>query len=570
MPGGAHRRARQARTRQTRRRLETALVAALLAFGCGASTGNDAASGGGATGSSTSGSGASGGGTGGAAPTGGPGVVSEGMCVRLCVDASTDPDGDGWGYEYDASCIVPGSYENTTRIACVVGDAVPTQVGPPAGSPGVVVENECVGLCVAAIDDDGDGWGWEFEHTCVMAGSVTAMASLACETAGEIPVVDLTGSPGRLIDERCVPFCATEGSDPEGDGYGYEFGQDCLVSGGVPATTLGIDCLIGEDATLPPVTLNPSPPPGQLQKPAEVASTGFFVQGGKLYDKFGNEFVMRGVNNPHIWFDTSNQWLAYHALEDIAGFGVNTVRIVWQTNGSAANLARVIRRIVELRMVPMVEMHDVTGGTTNESLLLMSTYLAREDVKQVLLAYEDFLLVNIANEWSGSDFTAAYSAAISRLRTAGIDHTLVIDSNGFGQNAETILNEGAALTAADPQHNVLFSVHMYDEYSTDADGPARVTALLEQAAAAQLPLIIGEFGWQSPNGAAIDVAHILSESVRLGVGYLAWSWHGNDVDLAFLDMVDAWGGALTTWGSDVIESSNGVTATAAAASIFTL
>jgi hypothetical protein len=378
---------------------------------------------------------------------------------------------------------------------------------------------------------------------------------------------DFTGLPGRLLNETCVPFCRTGAPDP-GNGFNFEFGASCLVSGSTPATTMGIDCKVGDDILAPPAVLNPNPPAAAVQRPAAATSRGFFVANGRLYDKFGNDFVMRGVNNPHIYFDTANQYLAYHALDAIANYGANTIRIVWRTGGSASNLARVIRRVIELHMIPMVELHDVTGGTANLGLLQMAAYYARDDVKQVLVAYEDFLLVNIANEWSGLDFRNAYQAAIAQLRTAGINHTLVIDSNNFGQNSDTILADGRALLDADPQHNLLFSLHMYQEYAATAAGRAHITGALGQATMAGLPLIVGEFGWQA-GGTAIDSPLIMSECARLGVGYLAWSWKGNDMSLAYLDMAVDWQGQmLTTWGTDVIRGMNGISPTARRASIF--
>jgi hypothetical protein len=50
-----------------------------------------------------------------------------------------------------------------------------------------------------------------------------------------------------------------------------------------------------------------------VTKPAAVRSRGFFVSGGRLYDKFGNDFVFRGINNPHIWFDSGDAYLASNA-----------------------------------------------------------------------------------------------------------------------------------------------------------------------------------------------------------------------------------------------------------------
>lgn len=508
-------------------------------------------------------------------PAGSPGVVADTASGRSCVglcDAAVVDDGSGWGWEFETSCVVPGSVAATSAVPCQVGAPVPTTMGPAAGSPGVIVDTAtgrfCVGLCTMMLVDNGTGFGFELGASCVIPGTTTATTALPCRTGEPISGVDQTGMPGRLLNEICTPYCRAPGADPDGDGWGYELGAACLVAGSPAATMSGIDCKIGEDILASPVVLNPQPPAGTVTKPATVASTGFFVANGRLYDKFGNPFIIRGVNNLHIYFDASNQYLAYQALDEIAAYGVNTIRIVWMTTGSASNLARIIRRVVELHMIPMVELHDVTGGTTNEGLLQMAQYLVRADVKQVLLAYQDFLLVNIANEWSGTDFRNGYLAAISVLRLAGVNHTLVIDANNFGQNVDSILTDGGALLDGDTQHNLLFSLHMYQDYSTSVTGRAHITSALQQPTTAGLPLIVGEFGWQA-GGTAVDSAFIMSECVRLGLGYIAWSWKGNNQSLAYLDMAVDWPGqTLTNWGTDVLKGVSGIGPTAKTASLF--
>lgn len=44
------------------------------------------------------------------------------------------------------------------------------------------------------------------------------------------------------------------------------------------------------------------------------AANGFYVSGNNLKDANGNNFVIRGVNNAHAWFDTQ----AYDALSTIS------------------------------------------------------------------------------------------------------------------------------------------------------------------------------------------------------------------------------------------------------------
>jgi Glycosyl hydrolase family 26/Cellulose or protein binding domain len=66
-----------------------------------------------------------------------------------CSGSSVDPDGDGWGWENSASCVVRGSTADPARLA---------SNGFPYCSS-------------SAVDPDGDGWGWERSMSCVVSGS---------------------------------------------------------------------------------------------------------------------------------------------------------------------------------------------------------------------------------------------------------------------------------------------------------------------------------------------------------------------------------------------------------------
>lgn len=90
----------------------------------------------------------------------------------------------------------------------------------------------------------------------------------------------------------------------------------------------------------------------------------FHVQKTQLIDAKGQPFIIAGVNNPHAWLGEKS----YHALDEIAASGANTLRIVWNTRGKTAELERVIERCIALKMIPMVELHDVTGNSSGERL----------------------------------------------------------------------------------------------------------------------------------------------------------------------------------------------------------
>jgi hypothetical protein len=487
-------------------------------------------------------------------------------CVPLCVentDPAADPEGDDWSEENGESCIIPGT-PTAQNQPCTTGEPVPEPEDESV--PGVVVVDnsagttECVPLCVIytdpAADAEGDDWSWENNASCVIPGTLTA-CNQACMTGQPIPEPEPRPGILLVVDgvTQCIAFCvcSEEPTDAQASDWSYENNASCVFAGS-PTTEGRRECMSGE---YPPDYV---PPPLGGTKVAD----GFYTEGGRLFDAYGNDFVIRGVNNAHAWYDGYAEYRAWGALDNIASYGTNTVRVVWETTGETILLADILYRIVELQMIPMVELHDVTGARDSALLMQMAEYLVREDVKEVLQNFREYLLINIANEWSGGEeYAATYQSAIELIRGNGINHTLVIDANGYGQAAQTIFDNADALLAADPEHNLLFSVHMYTNYST----PTQVDAALNQAVDLSIPLIVGEFG---PELSGTDVAweQILATCTGLGLGYIPWSWTGNDEATAHLDMAEDWEGPLTAWGEDVLNGPNGIAETAQRASIF--
>jgi mannan endo-1,4-beta-mannosidase len=301
-----------------------------------------------------------------------------------------------------------------------------------------------------------------------------------------------------------------------------------------------------------------------------LSSQGFTVSGTKLLDANGNVFVVRGVNNPHIWyFKYSNK-----ALSTLADLKTNCVRIIWQTRGTAKELEKVVKHCIKLEIIPMVELHDFTGNQKAEKLMEAAAYYTRPDIKKVLFAYEKYILVNLANEW-GDYFTSAefwkesYGQAINYMRNSGVNSTLVIDAPNWGQGIQAILQYGKIMLDCDPEKNLLFSIHAYYFWNN----PTTVDTFLQKAYDASIPLIIGEFGYNYNNGnnnlqCKVDHKVVLQKCQELGFGYIAWSWAGNDSTNRWLDLSD-WK-TLTWWGKEIFEGENGITSTAKKASVFSV
>jgi mannan endo-1,4-beta-mannosidase len=88
------------------------------------------------------------------------------------------------------------------------------------------------------------------------------------------------------------------------------------------------------------------------------------------------------------------------------------------------------------------------------------------------------------------------------MRCAGIHTPLVIDVSDFGKGLEVFNASAAALLEADPDHNLIFSVHLYWGIDDGADAQF-ISDMLDAAVAEDYPLIVGEF---SGTAAASTVA----------------------------------------------------------------
>ena len=314
--------------------------------------------------------------------------------------------------------------------------------------------------------------------------------------------------------------------------------------------------------------------------PALSFAQGFKIVGTELHDANGNNFVIKGINVPLAWFVSDvNSNIANIKKNTNA----NTLRIVVQTNTNDADWQTCVQNCIDNKMVPMVELHDVTGSNDVTKLQAMATFWASKASYFTKPEIAKYILINIANEWSdwymsspandppGTTWRDAYIMAVKTIRDAGIKTTIVIDGAGYGQDnkANTFINYGPTIQSSDPQKNILFSVHMYCEWSVG--GNSSIAKDLPAIQKAGLPIIVGEFGFQETSGNShcdIDEALIISTCQANGIGWLAWSWKGNNTQEAFLDLSTDWAGtSLTTWGNTVVNGANG-TKTAVNASIF--
>lgn len=291
---------------------------------------------------------------------------------------------------------------------------------------------------------------------------------------------------------------------------------------------------------------------------------------GNLIDANGNNFIMKGMNVPLAWYiDPVN-----NSIDDVRNnTNSNCVRIVVTTGTSDNAWQTAVRNCINNSMIPMVELHDVTGNTNESELVRMGEWWAS---KASFLTQSDiakYILINIANEWgtwqtatsNGSSWKNASINAIKKMRDAGIKTTVVVDAVGYGQDVDDAKNIRAyakEIQTADAGYlkgnaNLLFSIHMYCEWKKGGDN----MDILSTIKSSGVPIIVGEFGYQHADGAStcdIDEQAILNKCQSYGVGWLAWSQKGNGGGVEYLDLCTNWEcSSLSGWGNTIVNGTNG-------------
>ena len=179
---------------------------------------------------------------------------------------------------------------------------------------------------------------------------------------------------------------------------------------------------------------------------------GFSVDGTKLLDANGKEFIMRGVNFPYMWNKDSLE----DALDGIAASGANCVRIglsdgeLWEKT-TAEEVEKIISECEERKLVSVLEIHDTTYSLSYEDadgnklsirdnikpLDMAANYWI--EMADLLNSHADTVIVNIANEWhngnwlNSQEWADGYKTIIAKLRSANINNTLMVDVDGNGQ-----------------------------------------------------------------------------------------------------------------------------------------
>ena len=299
------------------------------------------------------------------------------------------------------------------------------------------------------------------------------------------------------------------------------------------------------------------------------------VKGANLLNQRGKKIVLRGVNKMFVFEPDLSKRVGKNILPEIAKTGANCVRIAWgmgrvsgkdaQENDiviptTSGELDTVITNCKANGMIPVVGLWDFTGDNPDGGLSRLSEYVdfwISPNILAVLKKHEESLIINIANEASpiapegdNNDylitnlpfFINQYTAAIQRMRAAGINVPLMIDGLDMGKSLRGFsfpeggqtMNPAQQLLSADSLQNLIFSFHAYwNKKDTDSAG-AFVENVFNQAVTDGYCFVIGElskYGAFAGQKVSICTDDGIVDYLRFAqlcslnhVGYILWEW----------------------------------------------
>ena len=276
------------------------------------------------------------------------------------------------------------------------------------------------------------------------------------------------------------------------------------------------------------------------------------VDGKYLKDDCDQEIVLKGVNLGSI-YDAVDKGIG--ETGQISLTGANSVRIVLSRQyctfpppnytcvthtTTAAYIQPMIEACLANDMIPVVELHDFTSSSNpSVDLIDAANWWTSPDMLQMLLDHQNYLIINLANEPSNSNYPPSTTeqntyynanvAAINILRNAGYTCPIMIDGMHHGKDHLFFLNRGANLLAADPLHNLMFSVHTYwpagGIYVQVSD--AQMTSNINAMATSNLPFVMGEMAHSEIQGMTqvpINYSLLMDLLGEKDFGYMVWWW----------------------------------------------
>jgi mannan endo-1,4-beta-mannosidase len=267
-----------------------------------------------------------------------------------------------------------------------------------------------------------------------------------------------------------------------------------------------------------------------VSRPSYNTGTGLFVLNGKLYDSKGVQFVMQGLNRGNV---------ANTVQPGMSNANANTVRINnFYESSDVSLLATDAALDISYDQVVVVTTPYVPGTST-----VLSGDTSTADLTTTVnwwianftsfSSMQKHLILNIANEWGpagSSTWQTAYISAVTALRSAGYTCPIMIDSGAYGQDFNDLLDYSSAIFAADPQKNIIFTIHLYGNAGGAISGsPNFLQQLASLSASDGMVFAATEIGSAASLGGA-TVQQVINASNSAGLGWAAWAWDETNSD----------------------------------------
>lgn len=346
----------------------------------------------------------------------------------------------------------------------------------------------------------------------------------------------------------------------------------------------------GPPPTVPPI-------PARAVRPSYNTGKGFFVVGRGIYDANGNLFTPIGFDSIH-WDAYKPDRFDSKANIERTGFG-DPYGVDGPTTDALVQddiMHKAVPLLTQFTDGPDSDPNTVGTSGSNDPAVLAGAVSYWASNAAVRAIYSNTAWFNIANEWGGcfddstlDVYLSSYRLAVVNMRNAGYLGPLVVDAGCSGQGADIIVRHGSAIEAADPQHNVIFALHVYNLYSANdcavaapqdcyTFGGFPLQRAISTLAQLNVPVIIAEFGCTnclSDPDDPVTPDNVMQVGEAYQTGWISWAT--DDCQFQLLGSADCTGGDfffnptsnLPLYGQDVFLSLGfGMQAVAKPATVF--
>ncbi|MBP9069147.1 MAG: cellulase family glycosylhydrolase [Bacteroidia bacterium] len=303
--------------------------------------------------------------------------------------------------------------------------------------------------------------------------------------------------------------------------------------------------------------------------------TTIHVSGRYILGPCNDTLILKGVNYaPYNWGWSPTQL----RINQVALSGANCVRLPWYvttpdgptpqaTYNNLVNLDSALSKCVQNKMIPIVELHDLTCVNNATALVTLSNFFVQPAVKTLINKYKHSIILNIANEalfvsWAGNPtaaqttFSNTYSSIVNTIRSNSITVPIMIDGSECGTNLDLLANVGQVLLAADPASNLIFSAHAYWNSFASNDS-AQALAKINYALTKNIPFVFGEVANLQDDVTmcqyTLNYKPWLKIITQKKLGWLAWSWDNDGCPARQMTSAGNFTN-LTTFGADIVNN----------------